>query len=377
MLPIVLISLFSPFVAAAAGIASSSWREPSFIYNDVVRSHQTFAALSQAMNVLHTPGLQFDGQNYEYFAHTLGQMAEVEFTGNSTSFSGVLVDYFQLSLKSRANFEDTKCVDYALAYGYAAARAYFTLHNATFLQYAVQSWEWANGYTIAEDRNLPIKSPRIAANCSDLTMAGGTFATTTASDPTVGSRATGYFTLLSSMLAQATSNATYLAAAVRSATFIHNHLWDPIHFVPQDSIAADSCIALDATLNSYNAALLLESLAVLSAITQNSDRERVDGLLNGLIVAVLDYTGWQTVQGIITNGADKVGDGLLVRALAWAYVYNATTTDTRGYVHDYIAVQYNALLELATSNTTTPAAGATSNATNIYGGQWTGPSSSP
>ncbi|KAF7292193.1 Glycoside hydrolase family 76 protein [Mycena indigotica] len=380
MLPFVFVALSMVVVPVVrAGIAASSWREPSFIYANTPRTHQAFAALIQAMSVLHTPNLKYDGQNYEWFAHVMGQMAESDFIGNgtapSTSYEAALADYFRLTVKDRPSFQDQN-VDYALAWGYAAARAYFTLNNATFLSYAVQSWEWANTLTIpAATTKLGSKAPVMAATCSNVSMAGGTFASSAASSALVSARSTAYFSLLSAMLAQATSNATYLTAAVSSATFIYTQLWDTQNSVPFTSLAADSCAVVDASLNSYNAGLLIEALSVMSAITGKD--ERVGKLVDALIISVLGYGGWQTGQGILANGADKLGDGLLARALAWAYVYDAPTAGTKGYAHDYLAVQYNALLELATSNTTTPAAGATSNATNIYAGQWTGPPPAP
>ncbi|KAF7302445.1 Glycoside hydrolase family 76 protein [Mycena chlorophos] len=364
-------------VVAAVGataIDSSAWRDPSFLYPDTPRSHQGAAALIPAMTTAHTVAECSDGQNYEYCAQVYTQMAEFVFLGNSTSYIPDINEYLLSALGTRANFEDTN-LDYGLAYGYAALRTYFVSgRNTTFLGYAIQSWEWANAYVISEGKTtVASKSPNFSSQCQNMTMAGGTFATTAASDISIGARATGYFALVSAMLAQATSNTTYFDAAVASASFLFAHLQDPTRAVPYNSLEADSCAPKDTALDSNNAALLLETMSILGALTSGADQTKVQTLANALIVAILEYDGWQTAEGIITNGPNKVGDGLLARALGWAYVYNGVNQSNRGYIYSYLAVQYNALIQLATTNTTTPAAGATSDASNVYGGQWTGP----
>ncbi|KAJ7886896.1 hypothetical protein B0H14DRAFT_3431102 [Mycena olivaceomarginata] len=66
----------------------------------------------------------------------------------------------------------------------------------------------------------------------------------------------------------------------------------------------------------------------------------------------------------MSTGSGKNGDSILVRALTAAYVRNVTTPDIRKTLRDYISVQFNAVIDLAT------------NGDNIYGAQWIGPASS-
>ncbi|KAJ7798541.1 hypothetical protein B0H14DRAFT_3492430 [Mycena olivaceomarginata] len=178
--------------------------------------------------------------------------------------------------------------------------------------------------------------------CNGTTMAGGTFLTTTASDPSVAAQSTGYFMLLSALLAEATSNPTYLDAATESATFIHSHF-----------------------LNTPNSGLFIEGLAVLVSQTQDASMQT---LLNDLITNVLSNPTWQTTGGIIANGGSfilgKNGESIIVRALTAAYVRNVTTPAIRRSLRGYISVQLNAVLDLAT------------NGDNIYDLQWTGPPNS-
>ncbi|KIK54171.1 hypothetical protein GYMLUDRAFT_106454, partial [Collybiopsis luxurians FD-317 M1] len=75
---------------------------------------------------------------------------------------------------------------------------------------------------------------------------------------------------LSALLAETTSNQTYLDAAQNSAAFIHAHLYN-IEGVVQDSISArqnDSCSTSDST-GPYNAGLMIEGLATLYSVTKN------------------------------------------------------------------------------------------------------------
>ncbi|KAJ7212749.1 hypothetical protein B0H12DRAFT_378264 [Mycena haematopus] len=194
-------------------------------------------------------------------------------------------------------------------------------------------------------------------------MAGGTFWTTTASDPSVAAMSTGYFMLLSALLSEATSNPVYLQAAMDSANFIHSHLYNINGLVLQIISASedDACKILDDSVNSFNSGLFIEGLAVLVSQTQDATMQ---SLLEDLITNVLSNPSWQTTAGIIANGGSKDGDSILVRALTTAYLRNVTTPAIRQNLRDYIAVQFNAVVDLAT------------NGDNIYGDQWTGPPSS-
>jgi predicted alpha-1,6-mannanase (GH76 family) len=76
---------------------------------------------------------------------------------------------------------------------------------------------------------------------------------------------------LSALLAESTSDPTYLQAAEQSATFIQAHLLS-IENVVQDTIsgrANDSC-ALHGGPVPYNSGLMIEALAILASITKNA-----------------------------------------------------------------------------------------------------------
>jgi hypothetical protein len=74
---------------------------------------------------------------------------------------------------------------------------------------------------------------------------------------------------LSSLLANITSNSTYLDAAFASFEFMHNHLFEPNSLAIYNSIQVDNC-TVDMGAQSRNSALFLEGVAFLGAISGNA-----------------------------------------------------------------------------------------------------------
>ncbi|KAK0435929.1 uncharacterized protein EV420DRAFT_1281487, partial [Desarmillaria tabescens] len=73
---------------------------------------------------------------------------------------------------------------------------------------------------------------------------------------------------VSALLAEATSNQTYLNAAIESANFIQAHLLNLSNIV-LDSILSqsnESC-SVDSMVYSYNSGIFIEGLVVLSDLT--------------------------------------------------------------------------------------------------------------
>ncbi|KAJ7351409.1 hypothetical protein DFH08DRAFT_1078428 [Mycena albidolilacea] len=401
MLPLTLLSIFvffsesnaAPALRARSSISESSWRKPNVTQSLADLVDIASAALTKAVDGVNTLN-QFDGmslpvsgQTYEFVATLYTEMAQFDMITNQTRYEDVLQQSFSRTQQTRPNFADEQ------SYGYAALQAYFAYHNSTFLQYAIQSWSFGRSYTLSQAGTVTGKNFTALGACNGTTMAGGTSwsvdgsgiaaddntdvgrrKTTTASDPSVAAQSTGYFMLLSALLAEATSNPTYLDAATESANFIHSHLYDSNGLVLQVVSADqnDSCQVLDDSLNTPNSGLFIEGLAVLVSQTQDASMQT---LLNDLISNVLSNPTWQTTGGIIASGGSfilfnhfytgKNGESIIVRALTAAYVRNVTTPAIRKSLRDYVSVQLNAVLDLAT------------NGDNIYGIQWTDYRTSP
>ncbi|KAJ6452642.1 hypothetical protein C8R45DRAFT_1223443 [Mycena sanguinolenta] len=371
-----------PTLRARNLVSESSWRKPDVAQSGSDLITLASAALGKAIDGLSTVN-QFDGQTYEIVATLYSEMAEFDLITNQTQYQDTLQQSFSKTQETRPTFSDTQ------TYGYAALRAYAAYQNSTFLDFAIQSWSFGRSYTLSQgSTTLPVKNFTVEGSCNGAAMAGGTFLviwsailhtitlltyggqTTTASDPRIAAMSTGYFMLLSSLLFEATSNPTYLQAAKDSANFIQSQLYTNNSFVLQaiSGSANDTCKVLDDSVNSFNSGLFIEGLAVLVSQTQNATMQT---LLENLITDVLSNALWTTTAGIIANGGmytstqlyRKQGDAILVRALSTAYLRNVTTPVIRQNLRDYIAVQFNAVIDLAT------------NGGDIYADQWAGPPS--
>ncbi|KAJ6556197.1 hypothetical protein B0H19DRAFT_140452 [Mycena capillaripes] len=254
-------------------------------------------------------------------------------------------------------------------YGHAAVIAYTTYQNPIFLEYAKQVWWAVQTYTISQKEldvgTTPLKNFTLEPTCEGITMAGGTFREKSFTSPNINVEATGSFLVLSALLAEATNDTLYLNAAKASADFIRAHLYSVQNLV-QDTIsgrAIDSCALSEETVaGSYNSGLFIEGLAILYSITQNAS---IHDMIAQTVTAAIGYPGWQGSNGIIANGAAKQSDMLFPRGLATVNARNASTPALRSYIDAYLSVQFNAVIDLATTT-----------GTNIYALDWNGPPSS-
>ncbi|KAJ7626999.1 hypothetical protein FB45DRAFT_1059860 [Roridomyces roridus] len=356
LLPLSLAALLWPLLEiprAGAQVVPSSWRMPNITTSPVDRVSLAGAAIDKAVGNLTSSG-QFDGQPYGVAGSLYQYMAEFDLATAQKKYQTALTQYFPMAQAgNRGNFSDE------LTYGRAAARAYVAYGDHTFLDYAVQSWWFGNSWTIsaadAAAGSISGKTFSLAKVCEDITMAGGTFWETDASDPHVVGLATGNFLVLSALLAEVTSDPMYLSAAAASVEFMRGHLYNANYLV-MDNIAADSTCFVSSLLEPYNSGLMIHGLAILANVTGNATY--VD-FLDDILQTAIPNSAWQAANGII-------GDPEMVQGLSAVFVRNATKTPAmRAYVEAYFAVQYNAILGLAT----TPG-------TNIYANSWTGPASS-
>ncbi|KAJ7488252.1 hypothetical protein FB451DRAFT_1362734 [Mycena latifolia] len=294
----------------------------------------------------------FQGEPWGTTGNLFSQMAEFDIATNQTKYENVLEQHI---------------VNYGLSFGHAAAKAYTAYKNPIFRQYAVESWWDGRAHTLSDNDvssgKIAGKNFSISKTCANMTMVGGTFWDTFPMEPRISGIGTGYFLVISALLAETTSDPMYLQAAVESAGFIGSHLYN-VENIVQDYISAGpvnntECQVVSSSTPT-NSGLMIEGLAILSSITKNSSTQK---LLNDLIVAVIPDTSWQGDNGVIATSAGT-GDMNLLQGLGAAYTRNLITPELRQYVGAYIAVQFNAVTDLATSS-----------GTNIYGGSWTGPSS--
>ncbi|KAJ7323026.1 hypothetical protein DFH08DRAFT_355322 [Mycena albidolilacea] len=149
----------------------------------------------------------------------------------------------------------------------------------------------------------------------------------------------------------------YRQAAIDSANFVKEHLLNSFSQV-QDAISVDegSGCSTDSDPESYDASLVIEGLSILHSVTGDAT---ILALLNDIVNATIPNPAWQQSNGVL-----KDGDLYLPRALTTLYTRKVTPNFQDDIGH-YIAVQFNAVTDLATANDT-----------NIYGNSWAGPPNS-
>ncbi|KAJ6513668.1 hypothetical protein C8R47DRAFT_617253 [Mycena vitilis] len=239
--------------------------------------------------------------------------------------------------------------------------AYAAYGDQAFLDYAIQSWWFGQTYTLTPQQaaagKTTIKNFTISSVCQGITMAGGTFASNVLDQTSMGSLANGNFLVLSALLAEATSDPLYRQAAIDSANFIKSHLLNSDYQV-QDAISgseSEGCAA-NSLNESYNPGLVIEGLSILYSVTGDS---ATLALLRNIVNATIPNPGWQHPNGVLINGDFDLPRGLT------ALYSRKLTPDFQDDIGHYIAVQFNAVTDLATAN-----------GTNIYGKPWAGPANS-
>ncbi|KAJ7573694.1 hypothetical protein C8J56DRAFT_1173436 [Mycena floridula] len=361
---ILLLLLGAPlFLASAQSFTSpSSWREPDVVTAPADRVSLAKAAIDESVSRINTTTAQYDGTAFGTTGLVFSQMAEFDLVTNQSTYKDQLKGFFKTVDGTKPSFAD-ELLNYGLIYGYAATRAYVAYKDIDFLTWAQESWEFGRYFTLSAadltSGKSGSKSFNLQTQCSGITMAGGAFYSTDDDNASLNALATGYFLINSALLADATSNSTYLDAAQASADFIHAHLFN-VQSIVQDSISArqsDSCSVSSGT-GPYNQGLMIEGLAVLASLTKDSDTQN---LLYQTIAAAVNNSAWQGDDGVISFGSGKSGEPNLARGMIAAYNRNSTNANLRGYLKDYIGVQYNAVIDQATAGN------------NIYGASWVGP----
>ncbi|KAK0468894.1 hypothetical protein IW261DRAFT_1676897 [Armillaria novae-zelandiae] len=366
MPPFILLWILSvPFIRSCSAqdfTPSILWKNqnPNITLSTDERIAITRAALEKAVSMLQPNG-QFNDSAYDTPGRLYGQMAEFDRLTNQTKYKQTLRQCFALA----------ESPNYVLHYGYAAAQAYTAYQDQDFLDLAVTSWATARRYTISDkqaaSRTIDVKQFDLSLSCQGVNSDSGRRHSTDPSDTTLDSLASG----VSALLAEATSNKTYLDAAIESANFIESHLLNPSNIV-LDSISSqsdesifdpislqsnESCSVYSTLYSSDGSGIFIEGLVILADITRNTSTET---LLHNTVVAVATNTVWQGLDGIIAT--TTAGGHYIVRALTALYERNISSSDFQQYIKKYIGVQYNAVIEKATS------AGS-----NMYAIPWTGP----
>ncbi|SJL17348.1 uncharacterized protein ARMOST_20898 [Armillaria ostoyae] len=318
------------------------------------------------------------GSSYDIPGTLYAQMAEFDRLTNQTKYKDMLKQYFALTESTKPGFLDQLSVIsfstfwilltdldplfFGLSYGYAAALAYTIYQDPDFLALAATSWASARRYTISEEQAvsgiMDTKQFTFPSSCKGATLTGGTYYATDPNNTNIASASSGFFLILSALLAEAASSKTYIDAAVESANFIQSQLLNPSNLVLGSINPSTNC-SVDLTPSRFSSGLFIEGLVILAEITAYNASNYA--LLRSTIVAVATSSLWHGVNGVYDRA--DTGGHYIVRALASLYERNTTSSDLQEYIKEYIGVQYNSVIEHSRS----------SNESNIYGGSCTGP----
>ncbi|THU80574.1 hypothetical protein K435DRAFT_785372 [Dendrothele bispora CBS 962.96] len=340
---------------------SSSWQEPNMTTSVAERIDIADQALTQAL-------LQFDEDTGLFSvmpdvpalpAYLYYEMARFDTLTNNTKYKNRLSSYFSIVRNAHPDFSGFTLINEPLTYGYAAIHAYKVYQDQSFLQYAQDAWQFGLNYTVTSDATSAgrtgVKNFDLQSQCNGSSIVGGTFFQTDPNDPYIAGIGTGAFLVLSALLAEATSNQTYLSAASQSSDFILNHLTDASNIL-LDGLYANSCSNNGNPILSYNSGLGIEGLAILSSQTNNSTMNQ---RLNEILSTVILSAPWLDSRGIVETSDDR--PQYLMFALSTAY--NRTQdNDIKEFLGHFLSVQHNAILHQATVN-----------GSNVYGKDWVGP----
>ncbi|KAG7100230.1 hypothetical protein E1B28_002004 [Marasmius oreades] len=198
-------------------------------------------------------------------------------------------------------------------------------------------------------------------------LLGGVFEEFSPTSGEIGIGTSVAFLLLSALLAEATSNDTYIKAANQTFEFINiNSIEGETTFLGLEDNTTKACYNSThkpSELWYPPAGDLIEGLTILGAVDSYFSKFVKEHIQSQTLLRQN-----QRPDGILDIGPNYIpgfptGDPFLVRGLMTAYRRNVTP-ELSDYIKTFIDIQYNGLL----NNTTYPG-------TNIYGGSWIGPPS--
>ncbi|KAJ7737526.1 hypothetical protein B0H16DRAFT_1571855, partial [Mycena metata] len=279
-IPVLVVVLVLTAIRGVAQVAPASWRKSNITTPLAERVRLAGAALDTAIDRLRIDGYFFTNDATGITGDLYAQMALFDMATNRSKYENALGQYFKVVLQSGVNFSNSGLthpfISDSLAFGHAAAHAYTAYgKNPTFLQYAVDSWWWGREYTLSKQAvsagRFPGMNFTLVKICHNASMVGGTFQNTDPQNSLVEGYASGYFLVLSALLAEATADPMYLQAATESSTFIQSQLSN-VQKIVQADITADAnsspCSVISDT-DPTESGLMFEGLAVLASYTKN------------------------------------------------------------------------------------------------------------
>ncbi|KAL0571088.1 hypothetical protein V5O48_010870 [Marasmius crinis-equi] len=253
--------------------------------------------------------------------------------------------------------------------GHAAIRAYAAYKDPEFVQLAKDWWNWTWSWTVsdaaARSKTALGKNFLLPSSCSNYPIVGGTFMNT---DPADGNILIGQ-TGLSSLLAEATSNQTYVDQATQSFSFLQNLLLNTTTMIPQYGIVLSASDPKSCSTTPPSSTLCsgvwIEGLATFSTVADESTKPD-DQLISKSYIAAMSAQIWHSADGIlrVPDGNRYHADVNFPRGLGTLY-QRTENPNFKNDIENYMAVQYNAILDLSTIK-----------GSDLYSFDWIGPPAS-
>ncbi|KAF7974138.1 hypothetical protein HWV62_13367 [Athelia sp. TMB] len=361
-----LVSLGGLSVAQDLGVPLG-WREFSNKYTQAQLVTNAQNGISEMLGQLTSSNAQFNGIGYWQAANVWSNLANEDHWAGTSIYQSDVTTNLNTAFSLYADYDQYGYNDDAMWWATAAYYGYRAYGDTGLLANAVATWNHVTQYVItaadASAGSISTKDFAIAGTCNGKTMAGGVFWRPTDDDTNINSITTGLYIALSAFLAEATGDGSYTDAAILSANWIRNQNLNADYLV-LDTVQGNDCSTSPATeLFTYNSGKYVEGLAMLAAVTGDS---QWSDLYTNIVNAAVKTTVWEGANGVITEGADTTAnnDGVgfksvLLRGIHEVYDRSSNSALTT-LVHSYLDVQYNAIMELAAEG-------------SDYSASWTGP----
>ncbi|KAK7045863.1 hypothetical protein VNI00_007288 [Paramarasmius palmivorus] len=282
------------------------WKNSSITINKAARIDLASAALDEAVLYLDSNLTYWGNGENESGPFTSinlhAQLAMFDYWTNQAKYKDQVNRYFTVQGRTgMANLpipEDLTKIDFILRYGYAAFFAYCAYNNVSFLSLAEETWNRAYAQTISAE-NMDILQPMCASEQDRKLFIGGLTAKPRnyAFIPHIN----GFYmtsdvnnTRLSGLLAEATSNKTYLLATNQSATFFVAKMIKSQQ-MPQGFRISNNCAATFDDPSLEGVGEWIEGISMLGSLAEHEAQD-IAGNLTLAIHASTDGRVRQNVQ---------------------------------------------------------------------------------
>ncbi|KZV60856.1 hypothetical protein PENSPDRAFT_759782 [Peniophora sp. CONT] len=363
--------------------APPPWREPFFRISQTGKvsvANATLAVLVSGLDpssgVVKTPNPGLDVPQSATFIQTLSRFDQL--TGGRT-YENQAKTAFATFRDQHSNFSPvrskTTLHSETSRWGLAAyyASTVYGQDDDAFLNGAMTAWEKVYSFQLSPDiastGHLASINATFQPSCNGSSVQGAVL-WLEGGDVVANSQTMGPFIALSSYLYNETHNATFSAAANLAIGFMKNFLSDgktPIH----DTLNLATCTLGVSGEFTYNSGYFMEGLAAYIAMT--GDDSQKDYLQSLVVNSLIHSPGWYRSDGVLQDGTigndqyariegpnpdhdTLVGTRLtsdwksiFVNGLYTCIRFGVLNPKLEPFVHQLIAVQYNAIRELANS----------------------------